>query len=205
MCVLVKISRSKKKLDLGLKFYLPSAETLRYQPQLNGFNLMKNETKQELKSFGVLTVLGLLGFSVMVIAAPWKRFESNSNSEQALQKAEVVGYQVAQIFREATKPLSLSVSNPRSPGNRIPASTESKIEGIRSVGTISMDPWGQPYHYRILSFDKNRATKILVWSTGKNKISENPSFDDESSQIHVAVKPTFSGDDIGTLINVDHN
>ena len=65
---------------------------------------MKNYQKQQLKSAGVLGILGLLGLCLAIIATPWNRMAQDPMLEVARQKAEVVGYQVVQIYREASLP-----------------------------------------------------------------------------------------------------
>ncbi|MGE9745168.1 hypothetical protein [Bdellovibrio bacteriovorus] len=166
---------------------------------------MKNEQKQEFKSSGVLALLGLVGFSTAIIATPWNRQIQDSKSETARQKAEVVGYQVVQIYREASKN---TVSEDKA-GGRLPASvSEDKssltAENLRSTGTMGTDPWGQPYRYRILSgADATGKIKILVWSSGPNQKVETASLDDEGKSLDS--QPLYEGDDLGVLLSVSHN
>ncbi|AFX99918.1 hypothetical protein [Bdellovibrio bacteriovorus] len=167
---------------------------------------MKNEQKQEFKSSGVLALLGLVGFSTAIIATPWNRQIQDSKSETARQKAEVVGYQVVQIYREASKN---TVSEDKA-GGRLPASvSEDKsalnAENLRSTGTMGTDPWGQPYRYRILSGAADAAgkIKILVWSSGPNQKIETASLDDEAKSLDT--QPLYEGDDLGVLLSVSHN
>lgn len=163
---------------------------------------MNIEKKQEFKSSGVLTLLGLVGFSVMIIAAPWNRQSMDSDVDAALQKAEVVGYQVVQIYREAAKTAAVSSDNK---GGRTPASIspEGNLENLRTTGTMGTDPWGQPYHYRILSAEKAKPMRILVWSDGPNKKSETPDLDNEAKKI--SGQPVFNGDDVGVVLSMTQN
>lgn len=164
---------------------------------------MKNEEKQEFKSSGVLALLGLVGFSTAIIATPWNRQIQDSRIETARQKAEVVGYQVVQIYREASKPVLPSNKG----SGRIPASVaESKslsAERLRSTGTMGLDPWGQPYHYRILSADQSGKVRILVWSGGPNKKIETADLDNEEAALKE--QPVYSGDDMGVLLSMAQN
>lgn len=165
---------------------------------------MKNEQKQEFKSSGVLALLGLVGFSTAIIATPWNRQIQDSRSENARQKAEVVGYQVVQIYREASK---TQASGDKSSG-RLPASVSEEHslspENLRSTGTMGMDPWGQPYRYRILSTEaKTGKIRILVWSTGPNQKIETAFLDDEDKPLDN--QPLYEGDDLGVLLSVSHN
>lgn len=162
---------------------------------------MNNEQKQEFKSSGVLTLLGLVGFSAAIIAAPWNRQYQDSQVDAALQKAEVVGYQVVQIYREAAKTSALSPNtNGRAPASVAP---ENSLENLRTTGTMGTDPWGQPYHYRILSAEKSKPMRILVWSGGPNQKTETPDLDNEAKKI--TAQPVYSGDDIGVVLSMTQN
>jgi len=161
---------------------------------------MKNQEKQEFKSSGVLTVLGLVGISALIIATPWNRKNADSPSENALQKAEVVGYQVVQIYREASRSQTVFLDN--SSQDRLPASA-APIEPLRTTGTMGTDPWGQPYHYRILSAADAAKVRILVWSTGPNQKIETVALEDEEQS--VPQQPSYAGDDLGVVLSVTQN
>lgn len=161
---------------------------------------MKNQEKQEFKSSGVLTLLGLVGISGLIIATPWNRQVKDSTSENALQKAEVVGYQVVQIYREASRSQSVFLDN--SSKDRMPASA-APAEPLRTTGTMGTDPWGQPYHYRILSSSDAPKVRILVWSAGPNQKVETAALDDEGQVL--SHQPSYSGDDLGVILSVTQN
>lgn len=161
---------------------------------------MKNQEKQEFKSSGVLTLLGLVGISALIIATPWNRQVQDSAAENALQKAEVVGYQVVQIYREASRNQGVFLDN--SSGSRTPASA-TPAEPLRTVGTMGLDPWGQPYHYRILSAADAPKVRILVWSAGPNMKVETKTLEDEDREI--SNQPTYAGDDLGVILSVTQN
>jgi type II secretory pathway pseudopilin PulG len=160
---------------------------------------MKNQEKQEFKSSGVLTLLGLVGTSALIIATPWNQETQISRSENALQKAEVVGYQVVQIYREASR--SQGVFLDKSSKDRMPASA-APAEPLRTTGTMGTDPWGQPYHYRILSASDAPKVRILVWSTGPNRKIETTELEDEDQQLQ---QPSYAGDDLGVILSVTQN
>lgn len=166
---------------------------------------MKNEQNQEFKSTGVLALLGLVGFSAAIIATPWNRQMQDSRGETARQNAEVVGYQVVQIYREASKN---TVSEDTS-GGRLPASVSEEkavlsAENLRSTGTMGTDPWGQPYRYRIIPETvASGKIRILVWSSGPNKKIETAALDDEAKPLDN--QPLYQGDDLGVLLSVSHN
>ncbi|MBO9665674.1 MAG: hypothetical protein J7501_02540 [Bdellovibrio sp.] len=163
---------------------------------------MNNEKKQEFKSSGVLTLLGLVGFSATIIASPWNRSPQDTDTQAALQKAEVVGYQVVQIYREAAK---ASASPQAAKGSRVPASVSPSdvSESLRATGTMGSDPWGQPYHYRVLSAEHSKNIRLLVWSTGPNRKIETADLDNEDKK--VTGQPSFGGDDIGVILSMSRN
>jgi len=158
---------------------------------------MKYEIKQDFSSSSVLSLFGLVTLSLVIISMPWNRQSQDPQAIQALQKAEVVGYQVVQIYREAAKAESAS-------GSRSPASVDSTVplSQLRTTGTMGMDPWGMPYHYRILSSEKQKI-RILVWSSGPNKRVESTSLDNENQP--VPRTPNYSGDDVGLILTVSQN
>lgn len=161
---------------------------------------MKNEQNQEFKSSGLLAILGLVGFSTAIIATPWNRQIQDSRLEAARQKAEVVGYQVVQIYREASKIKPQEGSSSRIPASVAETDGSDIIENLRATGTMSTDPWGQPYRYRILSEDKAGKIRILVWSTGPNLKIETADLDNEDKKL--TEQPVYQGDDLGVLLSV---
>ncbi|WP_413559406.1 hypothetical protein [Bdellovibrio sp. HCB209] len=165
---------------------------------------MKHEKNQEFKSSGVLTLLGLLGFSATIIAAPWNQSAQDADTKAALQKAEVVGYQVVQIYREATK---VSAAPKQASGGRLPASISpaaTDLDNLRATGTMGTDPWGQPYRYRVLpNAERSSNIRILVWSSGPNAKVESKDLDNEDKKI--SGQPSFGGDDIGVVLSMSQN
>lgn len=161
---------------------------------------MKNDKKREFRSSSILGLSGLLTLSAAMIAVPWNRQFQDSRVQAARQKAEVVGYQLVQIYRE-----SIKVSLPSDKGSsRGPASVQSPNQdpsrNLRSVGTMGVDPWGEPYHYRILSTGRDGSMRILVWSPGPNKKTETSKLENES--VALMGQPDYSGDDIGVVVSV---
>lgn len=160
---------------------------------------MKNEQNQEFKSTSVLLLIGLLALTLVIIAIPWNQQIRDNGVQAALHKAEVVGYQVVQIYREAL------VSNSTDEAStRLPASVESArlSDSIRTTGTMGLDPWGSAYHYRILSADPTGNVRILVWSSGPNKKVETKYLTDEESLLET--QPVYDGDDLGVLLSMTH-
>ncbi|MGZ3774455.1 MAG: hypothetical protein ACXVCY_12950 [Pseudobdellovibrionaceae bacterium] len=162
---------------------------------------MKNNKKQEFSSSNILTLLGLVLLSALMIIAPWNLQTRDSKVQAARQKAEVVGYQVVQIYRESIK---VSMQHGKS-YNRGPASAQGPghSQSIRKTGTMGLDPWGQPYHYRLIPSDKAGALRILVLSAGPNKKIETVEFNNEEAGL--TGQPNYLGDDIGVVLSVSQN
>jgi hypothetical protein len=164
---------------------------------------MKDLENRELRSSGVITLLGLVALSALIVATPWNRAIQGQGSEEALQKAEVVGYQVVQIYREAAKNKAPGVTLASARGPASVAPSEDDVTGmIRTTGTMGTDPWGQPYHFRILSSNASKI-RILVWSTGPNRKIETSNLEDENVQL--SFQPTYQGDDVGVVLSVSQN
>lgn len=62
-------------------------------------------------------------------------------------------------------------------------------------GVVSVDPWGNPYHYRILKDMYGRPTHLVVWSTGSNSKQDTGEYDFDATSGVVK----FTGDDIGHI------
>lgn len=162
---------------------------------------MKNVEKQEFRSSNVLTLLGLVGLSAILIATPWNRQIQDSRVQAARQKAEIVGYQVVQIYKETIKN---SLPNNRTKDLRQPASADPQRaeQYLRNIGTMGTDPWGQPYHYRLLPSSKIGTLRILVWSAGPNQKMESNQLGKELALIN---EPSYTGDDIGIILSMSQN
>lgn len=164
---------------------------------------MKNNENQEFRSSGLLSLLGLVGVVMAIVGTPWNRQDQDSSIEAARQKAEVVGYQVAQIYREAANPkASLSQNSGR---NIASAGGEGgfSLESLRNTGTMGTDPWGEPFRYRILPAEKAGVVRVLIWSGGPNRKMETAELVDEKAPIKE--QPVYFGDDIGVLLSVAQN
>lgn len=149
---------------------------------------------QEFKSSSFFLVLGLVIVCLGIVTIPWSdRFQAG-DSVLAVQKAEVAGYQIAQLYREATKSSSVLESKGRGP-----ASISAQTLEIRETGTVGKDPWGEPYHYRLLS-GEGSSVRVLVWSKGPNQKIDTLDLDSETAK--VAGQPVYDGDDLGVVLTV---
>ncbi|MFP5518272.1 MAG: hypothetical protein ACLGGX_00080 [Bdellovibrionia bacterium] len=151
---------------------------------------MINQQNQEVRASGVFLTSLLVAACAFVLKSPWSGNSQQLEAEKALQKAQVVGYQIVQLYREAT-PMSGEISS----NSRMPASANS-LE-LRLLGTMSTDPWGQPYRYRFIK-ESDEKLKVIVWSAGPNQKIETNELEKEESLI--LEQPKYEGDDLGITI-----
>lgn len=146
-----------------------------------GYN--ENKENQVFKSLGVISTLFLLALCGFIMAPVWTGTPSE-NHEKAMRRAESLAYQVMEISKVAQIE------------SRGPASSSND-------GQIGMDPWGQPYRYRVLNRtakkanDKN-AYNVVVWSAGPNKVAETQEQNLDSDRDDF--KAQFDGDDVGVVV-----
>lgn len=159
--------------------------------------MYKNKENQDLKSSSMLALFCLVGVSFVIIATPWNRGSVDNRSEKALQRAEIVGYQLVQLYREASKNIHTNGKSARGP-----ASVGPEITDLRTIGTIGTDEWGQPYHYRILSTDQSKL-RVLIWSSGPDRSIQTAELETEETQL--PAQPTFAGDDLGVVMSMATN
>lgn len=158
---------------------------------------MKNEQNQTLKSSSMLMLFGLVSISLLIISTPWNRAVTDNKTEKTMQRAEIVGYQLVQLYREASKSMHGNVKSARGP-----ASTAIDISDLRTTGTMGLDDWGQPFRYRILSTDQNKL-RVLIWSSGPDKKVQTAELENE--EVLLPVQPSFIGDDIGVVMAMSVN
>ena len=151
--------------------------------------------KEELKynSFEVLTIFvsilsifGLIGWS-LGLGQPM------TASEKAKWKAQVLAYSLWQLklnkepqTRMLKKQEEFSIKPSRGLASAVPGLTPTSTEK-NETGTISLDPWNQPFHYVF----KNDKQLLYIWSSGPNLK------DDSKSELI-----TFLDDDLGFIIDL---
>lgn len=143
----------------------------------------ENEQNQVVKSLGVISTLLLLIVCGLIMAPVWNG-SPNENDEKAMRRAEGLAYQVMDIHKAAQK------------NSRTPASSSND-------GHIGMDPWGQPYRYRVLknvakTTNENPKYNVVVWSSGPNKRADTRDANLDSDRDDFDAK--FDGDDVGVVV-----
>ncbi len=156
---------------------------------------MKTDKNQvvEYKKLGF--VLGLACLLGLTAIPSWIRQRDEERIVSAKRRAEVLGYQIFEIYTDAQQ----NQSNSEAASSRSPASVKtagSDALGFHDAGSIGSDPWGQPYRYKILSA-ANEPLKIQVWSAGPNKAFETK---DDSG----VGADSYTGDDVGIILSLNH-
>ncbi|HRO66020.1 MAG TPA: hypothetical protein PL182_00495 [Pseudobdellovibrionaceae bacterium] len=115
---------------------------------------MNNEEKQEFTDKSWIFPLICLTLLVGLAILPLGRSSPEEKVVRARAKAEVLAYQVAQLYKE-----SLMGSEDFTTAGRGPASVRAPI-GTANVtpaeGLMGQDPWGQAYRYRIVATDDGK-------------------------------------------------
>ena len=109
---------------------------------------MNSEEKQDVADrswiFPLLCLFLLVGLAVM----PLGRGSPEKKVIQARAKAEVLAYQVAQLYKESMAPSEDFVTSGRGPASvRMPLASPSNL--APAEGLMGQDPWGRPYRYKI--------------------------------------------------------
>lgn len=139
---------------------------------------MKRQEDQELKVRS--WVFPFLGLALLLTLAfiPLNRSTPEEKVIRARSKAEILAYQIAQLYRE-----SLAASaDPLPTNNRGPASVRapaaaSPAESAPAEGLMGQDPWGHAYNYRIQP-DSNGRLHVEMRSPGPNGQLEAEGGDD---------------------------
>jgi predicted DNA-binding transcriptional regulator AlpA len=155
---------------------------------------MKALANQYVRSSKWMLLIGLTLLVVLLILAPGGRHSNESKVVRAKQNAEVLGFQLAQIYnleKNKRRPASGSVSEISTLALEEVAGLVSEDEVFKGEGLIGLDPWGQPYKYNVLKTDQGVA-RIVVMSDGpiSGRGPQNETDADQSSEkIKVVITP----------------
>ncbi len=155
---------------------------------------MKNNKIQIVRTSGLIGVLALGGITAVMIFCPWGLDSKENELVRAHQKAEVLAYQIVEIYKEAKADSPAENAPVQSRGL---ASVQSHVEAggilkeFKNQGSMGMDPWGHPYQYKI--FPNGTESKLVVWSLGPNGTLDNQVLLSNSSE---AIAGPLQGDDI---------
>lgn len=159
---------------------------------------------QALKTSGSI---GLLGAAVAIGAMlVWPKSLDSRSPEvvRAQQKAEIIAYQIVQIYNEA----QLQLENPPpSAQSRGLASVKGEpvaggiLTEFKNQGSMGMDPWGHPYQYRIIEMESG--PRLLVWSLGPNGQLDDRDFLHDDPK--VALTSPKLGDEIQVVLAISNH
>jgi hypothetical protein len=160
-------------------------------------NLMKTQSKQRLSYKNIVFMSSLAGLLGFMAVPSWTKQREEDRVINAKRHAEVLGYQVFEIYREAARNTHPENTNSRAPASATPS--EGEVLNFHDAGSIGNDPWGQPYRYKILSAHTTNSEpmRVQIWSAGPNKIFET---DDKPG---VAAE-SYIGDDVGVVLSMNH-
>lgn len=155
---------------------------------------MKNDQIHKLSYKHWIFSLGFIGLLALIFIPSWNHHREQVRLLDAKRHAEVLGYQLFEIYGEASR----NTYPVPKPGTRAPASIpslSSETEGLQpDRGSIGNDPWGQPYRYKIVSAKTDRL-KVQIWSAGPNKKFETNDIPDLAAE-------SYLGDDVGVVLSM---
>lgn len=161
-------------------------------------NLMKTKENHKLSYKNLVFMSSLVGLMGFMAVPSWTRQRDEDRVVSAKRHAEVLGYQVFEIYREAARNTRQDITGSRAPASV--GSAEADAMNFREAGSIGNDPWGQPYRYKILSSvptASGEQMKVQIWSAGPNKIFET------EDKPGVAAE-SYIGDDVGLVLSLNH-
>lgn len=145
----------------------------------------KNQQFRTVDFLAFVVLIATVGSSIGAVIA--ETFQDDS-----LPRAKAMAESFArQLEYQRLAAISTQMRSAREPASEIP-----QIHMLTD-GEIGRDPWGNPYHYRVLEPNGDEAHKIFVWSSGPNGRSESndkivKGFGGESQS-------PFGGDDLGYI------
>lgn len=116
-------------------------------------------------------------FSFVLSLAPLSLTAPSDKTLRARAKAEVLAYQVAQLYRENVQSSSSSESGSMGPAYvRHPATAPGG--STNSSGLMGRDPWGRPYRYHVHETPEDRLQVEMVSAGPDGVFSVAPDGDD---------------------------
>ncbi len=129
------------------------------------------------KTFEVLSILACFLFIIGLLVWGFDLPEPTTPEQRARQYAKILGYSVWQLdIKHALKSEPTGLKKGRG-----------LASAIEDIGTISHDPWGNPYFYSI----RRDQQLLFIWSNGPNGKNES-----------IQSIPTFHGDDLGFILDL---
>lgn len=139
---------------------------------------MNNEENQHLDEPGLRHVWWVGAFVFVLAMAPLSLTAPSDKNLRAQAKAEVLAYQVAQLYRENVQSSSTQVGlHSAGPAQfRHPASIQGSSSG--SSGVMGRDPWGRPYRYSVQE-DPDSKLQVEMASAGPDGVFSDDAQSDD--------------------------
>jgi hypothetical protein len=137
-------------------------------------------------------------FCALLMAWPVTQIMTGGKETQVRHKAEILSYQLAQLYQESRPSLKQIGDQAGSDKVRGPASvSDSQATDFRAEGLLGKDPWGQAYEYKILNSEID-SVSLQIRSSGPDRKFEVSTNSEESSL-------SSSGDDLLMVFKVPIN
>lgn len=142
------------------------------------------------QQFTTLDFLGLILSCLTVVAVIAPIMKQAIGADEAV-KAQLETEDLAHsLLQKNFKMLGVEDPAGRQPANFVLSKTLNQI-----------DPWGNPYRYKLAKNEKGNPIYLVVWSAGPNGSSES---DDVEVNITINGTPeaAFQGDDTGSVLSI---
>lgn len=130
-----------------------------------------SKENQQFRSFDVIAIMVLLGLGIFFYSYPFNQHSDQANVKNSKDKAEILSYQIAQIYRDKI----LESNQGRGPA--------SEKQSFKSEGVIGEDALGRPFKYRVQEEGSN---KLRVIITNKPDFDSNVT-DSDAVQVELVV------------------
>ena len=145
---------------------------------------MKNESNQDIRTTGVISVIILLSVCAVAASPLWSS-KSKEENEITLRRAESLAYQIIEIQKS---------KNSDHLDGRSPASVD---QVALSEGNMGLDPWGQPYRFQVVNHGSEH--RVVVCSLGPDHQLQTNLSSLDSSRDTSSLK--IKGDDVGVAVD----
>lgn len=156
---------------IGLKVWTKLSESLGGQLTIRTGGLVKTEEKHDLMAKAWLFQFLAMGVILSLAFVPWGRSSPEEKVLKARARAEVLAYQVAQLYRESLNDQQVVPASQRGPAS-IPAAEDA----TPAEGLMGQDPWGRAYSYRIVPV--NGRLRVEMKSAGPDGSPDGEKGDD---------------------------
>lgn len=154
-----------------------------------------SQKNQHFSTLDLLILVVLVGGVFSIFGAVLAQGFQDNRLTRAKTSAEAYAIQI--------KEQRIRAHRSETRASRQPASVENPtLVGLPANGEIGRDPWGRPFHYRVIEPSENQSRRVVVWSDGPNREPESASASEGGFGEADTKSTTFGGDDVG-FVHVD--